>query len=318
MSKNGQEKIYQMVTDRILAALDAGTVPWRKPWHTSRAMSLATGEPYQGINQLVLSSANHKTPFWLTYKEAQRRGGHVRQGEKGCPVIFWKWVDRKDQEDVPAGEREQVGFMKYHVVFNYDQCEGVFAPEVIEHFQKQIDRRERGFNPIEQAEVIVAGMPSPPAMIPGGNRAFYRPRSDELGMPERLTFESEAGYYCTLFHELAHSTGHKSRLGRAEVVNTTLFGSHDYGVEELVAEITAAMLCAVAEIEDDRVIENQAAYVDNWRQAVKDSPRMIVTAAQRAQKAAGYILNEEGAETGQENEDEPVLAESLGVRASTL
>jgi antirestriction protein ArdC len=280
---------YQQITDRIIQLMESGVVPWRKPWRTSAPKSLQSGIPYHGINTFVLSAAPYSSPYWVTFNQAKQRGGIVRKGEKGWPLVFWKFIEQKDKETGEVANSYPI--LKSWTIFNVEQCDGLEYPVPA----------PRPFSPIEEAERIVSLMPAaPPIYHDGGSRAFYRPQRDTVHMPVRESFDKPEAYYNTLFHELAHATGHSSRLDRPTVMDLHAFASHSYGVEELIAEMTAAMLCGVTGIEP-AVIDNNAAYISGWLMTIRQDKRLLITAAGAAQKAADFILRQQTLEnTGDE------------------
>jgi antirestriction protein ArdC len=283
--------IYQIVTDRITALLEKGVIPWQMPWTSNQQppQNLISRKPYRGINTLLLHSMGHASPFWLTFRQAQGLGGHVKQGEKGTPVIFWHW---SDVENKATGETERIPFLRYYSLFNVAQCEGIETPTTSEPVREH--------SAVEAAEQIVAGMSKRPEIQHGLNRAFYSPVKDTVGMPQPEQFKSPEHYYSVLFHELTHSTGHECRLNRKGVSRTegkfAAFGSDKYAQEELVAEMGAAFLCGQAGIAE-RTVDNSAAYIASWLQRLKSDPKLVVQAAGQAQKASDWILgrNEETA-----------------------
>jgi len=199
----------------------------------------------------------------------------VRRGEHGSKVVFWK-IDKYETEDADGQTVAKTSaILRYYTVFNVEQCEGITA-----------SASDKVINPIEECERIVAGMPNPPAMVQAG--AWYRPATDTVGMPSRQAFGSAEEYYSTLFHELTHSTGHPSRIGREGIEKLNTFGSESYSKEELVAEMGAAMLAGIAGIER-KTLSNSAAYLQSWIDVLKSDSRMVVFAASQAQKAADYI-----------------------------
>ena len=277
--------VYEIVTERILSKLDSGVIPWHQPWSAPHLMprSFASGKEYRGINIMLLGCAGFPSPHWLTFKQAQERGGMVRRGEKGTPVIFWKWLDRKpgaktDDDDDNGG---RVPMLRYYTVFNAAQIAGIEFPAV--------DVTAPSFLPIDAAAQIVAGMPNAPAIRHGNGRAFYRPDDDFVGMPDPEKFESAEAYHSTLFHELTHSTGHQSRCNRkASISEWSRFGSQSYSREELVAEMGAAFLCGVTGIIDP-TLDQSVAYIQSWSRKLKEDTKCVVVAAAQAQKAADYI-----------------------------
>jgi antirestriction protein ArdC len=283
---------YEIITDRILDMLEQGTIPWQKGWRAAgAARNLASKKVYRGINQIILGCSGYSSPYWMTYKQAADKGGQVRKGEKSTPVVFWTWIDKRqpDQDDdTTAKSPGKIPLLRYYNVFNLEQIDGIEAPET--------DQPAADFTPIEHAEQIIAGMPGRPTLDHGGDRAYYRPSTDHVQMPIREAFNSPEEYYSTVFHELAHSTGHVSRLARPGITSQTAhFGNHEYSQEELVAEFTAAMLCGVAGIEQ-QTIENSAAYIQGWLKALQNDKKLAVIAAGQAQKAADLILGEIPAE----------------------
>jgi antirestriction protein ArdC len=192
--------------------------------------------------------------------------------------VFWKIGEyRKENKETGETEDHKSILLRYYTVFNLEQCEGIKPPDLL-----------RIINPLEQCESIVKGMPNSPGLIQD-SRACYWPSTDTVGMPARSAFNSSEEYYSTLFHELTHSTGHSSRVGREGILNHNPFGSDDYSKEELVAEMGAAMLCGVAGIVS-HTIDNSAAYLQTWIDRLRSDSRLIVSAASQAQKAADYIL----------------------------
>lgn len=280
--------VYEIVTNQVIDLLSTGTVPWRKPWTVADApRNLVSKKPYRGINVFLLSATKYMSPYWLTYNQAKDLGGFVRAGEKSTMVVFWK-VDAKRDPDAQEGEissadRTRV-VLKYYRVFNLEQCD--LPEKVLAKLPKPVTNDNP---PIDIAETIIADMPGRPSMATG-KLACYSPAMDCVTLPARDSFNTPQDYYATAFHELSHSTGHKSRLDRDGVTNPTKFGSHEYSKEELVAEMGAAFLCAESGILP-AVIENQASYIASWLKALKGDSRLVVSAAAQSQKAADYILD---------------------------
>ncbi|MDJ0953373.1 MAG: ArdC-like ssDNA-binding domain-containing protein [Acidimicrobiia bacterium] len=283
-------KVYEIITGKILEELDKGVIPWRKPWKAASGShtNIVSGKPYNGVNIILLGIAAFRGGFssnyWMTFKQAKQKGGSVRKGETGTQVIFWKVVDKKvEDEDTGEIEIKKNFILRYYTVFNLDQVDGVKAPVTNEEVNDH--------SPIEAAEAIVDGMPNKPEINFGGSRACYVPMLDVINNPELNAFGLPEEFYSTLFHELVHSTGHKDRLDRFEN-NTQLaaFGSEDYSKEELVAEIGAAFLCGHAGIEN-QTLDNSVAYINGWREKLTNDPKLIIHAAAKAQKAADFILN---------------------------
>jgi antirestriction protein ArdC len=290
--------VYEIVTQKILDKLDAGVAPWHKPWRGGAAFqpkSFATRKGYRGINVWLLSmaaqDAGYKSPYWITYKKAKQLEGQVRKGEKSTLVVFWKRTEKEEIDDTGEHYTRASFLLRYYNVFNIEQVDGLdeskLPADAIEPDGDLLD-----FEPIECCEHIVQDMPNKPDVQHSTEpRAYYKPSGDYVHLPNRDTFENEPEYYSVAFHELGHSTGHEKRLNRPDM-GKAAFGSCDYSKEELVAEMTAAMLCGVAGI-DNQTIDNSASYIDNWRRAIKGDSKLVVHAAAAAQKAADYILGKD-------------------------
>ncbi len=226
----------------------------------------------------------HASPYFLTYKQAQERGGNVRKGEHGYPIVYWKMftVPKQKQKDNDSDiEEKAIPFMRYYTVFNVEQCDGVEYPQP----EKRIT-----FNPISKCEKVVAEMPNPPLISHTEHDSFYRPSEDRVNLPSPESFESVEKYYCVLYHELTHSTGHAKRLDRKGVTEQIVFGSKTYSKEELIGEMGAAFLCGYSGIENV-TIDNSAAYIQSWLGKLENDKPLVISAAAQAQKAVDYILN---------------------------
>jgi len=284
-------KVYEIVTERIIALLKKGVVPWRKPWNVENGprtpRNLISGKPYRGINVFLLACTEFRSPYFLTFRQAKARGGSVRKGEHGFPVTFWKILDKVDDERKVV---DHIPLLRYYTVFNVDQCDGVNYPR---------DTAPATFNPVEAAESVVKAIPSPRPSIrhdgetgrgPAGEtfEAFYRHATDTVHLPAPELFERPEFYYSTLFHEVIHATGHKDRLDRLDLATySRRDGTRPR--EELTAEMGAAFLCAHVGIEQ-ATIENSAAYIASWLTALQNDPRLVVQAAGQAQRAADWVL----------------------------
>ena len=284
--------VYQSVTDRILDLLEQGTVPWRKPIKSSGGeggwpSNLSSKRPYRGINVFLLAvtawTEGYESPHWLTFRQVKEKGGYVRKGEKGSLVVFWKQYATKDRS---TGDPITVPVLRHYTVFNTEQCDKLPPPE-----EEADTEPAEPFEPIEAAASIVAGYDDGPAIGHGGGRAFYRPSKDMVRTAEPSRFVSRESYYCTLFHELVHSTGHSKRLDRGLDRELRAFGDPDYSKEELIAEMGAAFLAAAAGISPP-TIEQSAAYIDGWRRKLTGDKKLVIQAAGAAQRAADWIRGE--------------------------
>ena len=273
--------IYAAVTDRIIAQLEQGVIPWQKPWISAgKAISHATGKPYSLLNQMLLQHSGE----YITFKQCQEAGGKVKKGEKAHIVVFWKWIEQEDEE---TGETKEVPFLRYYNVFHIDQCEGISAKYTTEAAFPD------GASTVETAQEIIydyLGREGVKLSHSEGDRAFYRPATDEVVLPMRKQFVSTAEYYSTVFHELTHSTGHPSRLNRLN--RAAFFGTEEYIKEELVAEIGAAVLVNHCGLESSSSFRNNTAYIQNWLSVLRGDKRFIISAAGKAEKAVNLILNQ--------------------------
>jgi antirestriction protein ArdC len=276
---------YQIVTDRIIAKLNEGTIPWKHYTslrsEESAPRNYVSDRPYHGINYFLLSMMGYRSPSWITYNQAKALDGQVRKGEKSVPIVYWNFVERQDRE---TGKAKQIPFLKYFSVFNAEQVEGIdpkFPSSAI----------ERETTPNQEAERIITNMPNSPTIVNGDFPiACYSPSSDTVKMTEQKSCVSDERYYEVLLHELTHSTGHKSRLNREkEMGGWHAFGSKEYSREELVAEMGAAFLCSECGLSQS-TIDDSASYIASWLQVLKVDPKAVVMAAGKAQKAADFIL----------------------------
>lgn len=291
-----KQNAYEVITGRVIEALESGAVPWRKPWSIpehGQLRNARTNTAYRGINvpMLALSAqaAGYSEPRWLTYRQAESLGGNVRRGEKSTPLIFWKWLAAPDKSDEAADDdapaRRGAPMLRRFNVFNVEQCDGLARLALLPE-----PGEAHTVEPLAAAQAIADGYADGPTIAhDGGSRAYYRPAMDAIHLPARDTFESAETYHATQFHELGHSTGHPSRLARKDVESVAAFGSADYSREELVAEFTSAFLLGEAGIIDPH-LEQTAAYISGWLRVLRKDHRLAVQAAATAQKAADHIL----------------------------
>ena len=269
--------IYAEITNRIISEMEQGQIPWEKPWlATGSAISHTTGKAYSILNQLLLGKAGE----YLTFKQVNAEGGYVRKGEKARMVVFWKWIDKEDEE---TGEITQVPYLRYYNVFHIDQCEGITAK-----YQQEMPNTAEAD---ETAESIITDYTAREGITLehiAGDSAYYNPLADRIVLPQMNQFRETAEYYSTAYHEMIHNTGHAKRLNRLDA--TAFFGSESYSKEELVAEIGSAFLLHRTGLENAGSFKNNTAYIQNWLTALKNDKRFIVSAAGKADKAVEYIL----------------------------
>lgn len=291
--------VYEQVTERILERLAVGTVPWQSSSiaRVGLPRNFSTGKTYSGINVFLLGSLQFESPYFMTFLQAKEMGGNVRKGEKGFPVVkAGTWEPKNGESPTERGEEggqpEKRMFLRLYTVFNSSQIDGIVFPE-LPQCETYTESQQA-----EAARLIVEGMPRPPAIFEGRKACpHYVPDTDTVEIPRRTSFRAEWRFFKTLFHELAHATGHESRLDRRTLrENRGMFapgaeGRKIYCEEELVAEMTAAFLGAHAGIIEDG-FENSAAYLKSWMDAlqVKEHKTWLIRAASEAQKAADFIL----------------------------
>lgn len=276
---------YQRVTDAIVSQIEAGlNGGWKRPWKTvgpdgeSFFPVSIDGHSYRGLNVVILMSASFPSNVWGTYKAWQKHGGQVRAGEKGTFVTFWKFTKVRDAE---TGKEKTIPFVRGYTVFNAAQVDG-WSPKTVEAVA--VEQRHREAHETLAAYRDREGI----ALHHGGNRAFYSPVQDHIAMPELGAFVSEEAYLGTLAHEQGHSTGIEKRLNREF---GRRFGDNAYAFEELVAELTSAMVMAGLGLAMPETIDEQhARYVKSWLDVLKADKRAIFTAASKAQAAADLIF----------------------------
>jgi antirestriction protein ArdC len=276
------------ITNAIIERLEAGTKPWVKPWRggpVSRPLRVC-GTPYRGMNTfwlwMVADMCGYASPYWMTYAQASKLGGQVRKGEKSTIAIFYKSYS-KEVEAPDTGERtdETRRVLKAYAVFNVDQIDGLparFHPKPVMQL----------FEPEGRSAQLDAFFKTIPAVIRHqGSEAYYEPGADRVTMPPAHLFDGFDHYYAILAHELSHWTGHASRLGR-DLKNR--FGSAAYAAEELIAELSSAIMGAELGL-PVTLLDSHASYVDHWLTLLRGDDRAILTAAARAEEAASLLLS---------------------------
>jgi Antirestriction protein len=282
--------LYDDITNKIIAELEAGRVPWVQPWGTAAAKAplampanAATGRAYSGINVLILWGAviEHGFPVqsWLTFRQALSLGGHVRKGERGTTVVYAdRFIpdDEKKRAQETGEEAQAIPFLKRFTVFNIAQCE-----DLPDDFAVSPPAPGPGLiEPRVEALIKATGID----FRIGGDRAFYVPAHDYVQVPPPQAYFETINWHRTALHELGHATGHSSRLGRDL---TGSFGSKKYAFEELVAEMNAAFCCASLGITPT---VRHADYIGSWLDVLREDNRAIVRAASQASKAADWLL----------------------------
>jgi antirestriction protein ArdC len=287
-TKTNRQSLYAEVTSRVIAELEAGRLPWVQPWDSAAcgcAMphNAGTGRRYSGINVLILWAAviqgGYSSQRWLTYRQAQAAGGNVRRGERGTIVCY---ADRFTPKDEAARAQDedrdarQIAFLKRFTVLNVDQCEGL--PEALTSAPEL--PAEVDILPRVQALIDASGAD----FRVGGGEAYYSPSADFVAVPPPAAFPEPINWYRTALHELGHWTGHSSRLDRNQRGG---FGTADYALEELVAEMASAFACASLSISPT---VRHADYIGSWLAVLREDEKAIFRAASAASKAADFLL----------------------------
>jgi antirestriction protein ArdC len=305
--KREHRDIHQEVTNRIVAELEKGVMPWKRPWSAGSLSGTGSflprnavnGRPYQGINTLLLLSRGYSDPRWCTYEKAQQQGWQVRKGEKATEIVLSKPQMRSKavlETDPETGEEKSVTktykywFAKAIRVFNAEQIEGIpdlEQPKGDAPNKVFLDRNvEEVLSRLKETGLTLGHCVA--QMSPDGSDAWYRPSADRINMPHPERFPKITDYYLTLLHECGHATGHEKRLNRPFAHS---FGTKDYAREELVAEISSALVSAELGIEND--LKRNAAYIDNWLEVLKADKKEIFRAASQAQRACDLLMGRE-------------------------
>lgn len=290
--------LYQEVTDRIVTALEAGVAPWVRPWSVAceggRLRNGCTGHVYRGINVVLLAVAGFASARWYSYRQAQQLGGQVRKGEKGTRVIYWQFIDRttantQDADGDDGRTTKKIPLLKHFTVFNSEQ---ITWSEGSAHAVAEPEATGNNNDGDDYAHVHQLVDSTGARVEHHGVRAYYSSAEDQIVLPPRSRFDGLAAYHATLLHELAHWTGHGSRL---DGNLTGRFGSESYAAEELVAQLASAFMCSAMGI-DGRL--QHAEYVGSWVKVLSNDKRAIFTASRLAQQAADFVLGTGNADQG--------------------
>ena len=304
--------LYQEVTDKLIAAIEAGTAPWQRPWQNVAAAGLpmngTTQRTYNGVNALLLmmtaQSEGYSDNRWYTFKQANELGAQVKKGSKSTPVYFFKMLNAKGEalEEGGAADGEQprqIPFLTEYRVFHASQIEGI----------EPMAQPERSWTPLQAVQDLVERLK--PDIRYGGNRAFYAPGMgrDFIQMPPEGAFPSAEAFAGTLAHELGHWTGAEHRLNR----KFGTWGTEAYAAEELRSEIFSALVCADLGIATP--IDNHAAYVGSWVKKLREDKFEIFRAAKDARKMVDFLTGRQvqPAKTYPSEQHESVAVPALAV-----
>ena len=311
---NNQDKIFKQVNDIVLEGLKRDGMKWFMPWKPGeefQPMNHSTKTYYKGFNIFMLNAVmtyeRYEFNQWLTYKQCKANGGQVKKGEKSTQVYFWKigYFDQKTEkylsdkeikkanlsEKIEVNGRTQNRYKKtfsvrYYNVFNVAQCDGI---EPIGFDQSEITKVNE---PIKDADDLAKSYVDRDGKlrlehIQDG--AFYNVAKDIVNMPKLESFVDSDSYYKVLFHELAHSTGHKDRMDRKSLTEVSYWGDNTYAKEELVAEISAMYISGMLGLDPKDSDENSIAYIKGWCKHLSDKPKECLYAMQQATKVVSYI-----------------------------
>lgn len=278
MSKN----VYDMVTERIIAELESGLIPWQKPWTGthSGAFNRISKKPYSLINQFLLKNEGE----YATMKQWNELGGKIKKGSKAEFVVFWKMHQVEEPKEDGTKVTKTIPLLRYYNVFHISNVEGV-EPLNLDSLKP--------LEPIAEAEAVKEAYKTKEHITIDEivtNDAFYSPSRDFIQVPCREQYQHIEEFYSTLFHEMIHSTGHKNRLDRLTSGINSHFGGTDYSKEELTAEIGSAYILNRLGIETSKTFRNSSAYIQNWLQVLKNDNKFIISASSKAEKAVEYIM----------------------------
>jgi antirestriction protein ArdC len=262
--------LFNSLIAKITQKLSEGVLPWRKSWSSGVPVNYISKRPYNGINFVALSLNEYPSPYYLTYLQCKEKNGLVRKGENGSPIIYWNLLEEKGEKDSPP---EKMPFVKVSYVFNLSQTSlyDIDKPKPLNY----------------ECESLIAGMKEQPIVQNNISRCYYNVLYDYISLPDISGFDSPAEYYSSLFHELIHWTGHKSRLNR----NLVWTDKEEDAVEELIAEIGSSYLCSICGLEP-MVIENQASYIESWLKLIKEKETSFIKAVTLSRQSVGYILQD--------------------------
>lgn len=281
-------KSLQKLTETLKAHMDQGSLVWHNPCLIKPQANIVSGNAYHGINQLITAvsadAEGYQSTDWATFKQIRDLGGELKDAKgKGVPIIFYKKLASKTGDD----DEQQRFVIRHSCVFNLDLVSGIT--------RVNIDAERVGTALSGDAQALAATYLAREHIRVSHGAPAYVPALDVVRMPSVEEVTSIDEYYSTYFHELAHSTGHPRRLCRFGVDAQHFESKEAYSTEELVAEITAAMLCHGCGVDSQASIQNSAAYLQGWSAFIANKGDAFLSAVNQAYKARAFILKEEGA-----------------------
>lgn len=275
------KKVYEIIVDQIIEKLEQWTIPWKKSWQWGVPINYSSNREYKWINRLILSMNDFKTNYYLTYKQVKILWWNIKSWSKATKIIYWDIIDNKE-ELVSSDHKEnnkQI-FTKYYNVFNIEQTDILPSENITEQVEQDID--------YNKSKSILSNYKDKPKIVKWTNPC-YIPNSDTIQIPNIELFTTKDEFYSTLFHEMIHSTGNKTRLAREWIISKNNFWSNNYSTEELIAEIWSMFLSNYAWIENT-VIDNQISYIQGWLTYLRGNKLEIIKASNQAEKAVAYII----------------------------
>lgn len=271
-------KVNEIITSIIIEKLKSGIIPWYRPWSGNSARNWVTQKPYSGINRWLLDDGEY-----LTFKQVQQYKGKIKKGAKTHICVFYKPIDIVDSEGNDTGEKSFV--LRYYNLFHINDVDGIQS--------KYLNQTKENYS-IEKCQAVIDNYINREnvkfEVVTGSGKAYYSPSEDKIVLPGIGQFDNSEFYYATAFHEMAHSTGHKSRLNRFKGTKNAAFGSKEYSKEELVAEIASASICSICDIDSNKLLDNATAYIGSWLTKLENDNNFILSASARAEKAMELIL----------------------------
>lgn len=285
MTKHKRKQVADLVTEQVVAGLNRGFIPWRKPWaNNTHPGNFVTGHKYQGVNlimsQLAVDVGGYEYPLFATFKQLQSKDWKLRKGAKGHMIVFTTRYEREvetvDGNGDVSSELKKVTVLKYYYVFNIQDIDGVNVADYVKQFK--IKRNGKADAMLNRKQPVISY---------GKSKACYHPKQDCIDLPSQADFPKPGEFYLTAFHELTHWTGHESRCNRD--MNGG-FGDNLYSKEELVAECGSNMLAMLCGIEN-KVPDNSIAYVQSWIKALNNDHKLVIHASSQANKAVDWLTN---------------------------
>lgn len=308
-SVNKKSSSINQINQIILEKMAQGKIAWQKSWiGESSALNAISKKPYKGVNSILLNMEleEGQSPYFATFNQIQELGGKLKKGSKGQPIFFFKLLDKQLDKQPEENQTQQtqenreyqasgkIPVLKRYSVFNLDDVdlpeekrqEFEFKPQEVAKTPSEEEKAK-----INRVNQFLEQIKDKPLIEFKGTKAYYMPAKDLVRVPDKGRFTTVDALYQTLFHELAHASGHQKRLNREGIAKKSYFGSIDYSKEELIAELTSSYLASYCGTQCN--FDNSAAYIDGWSEQIKDDPYFFITACNKAQKAYEYLTNQQ-------------------------